>query len=235
MQINMTNVRGTTTTFVMDNPNGINCGQSMTFTIHVKYVSDYISGGTVFVIDNDTKEILGQADNSTGITDITISMVSGNLQGGIPGEDGSEYFFGDRNVFALFSGVSNIWKSSYSATQRCIVQKSISNIISDGYNSHTQSAATDGYFQFNLTQSLGSFNFIDGIVDFKLYTDNLSFVNLQSFSLHLTNQGHAIARIPAGTMTAGKRYYLAAFYHGNGCITPCNTDYGIAGFYIDAT
>jgi hypothetical protein len=236
MQMNKVNVRNTITTFIMDNPAGIQCGQTMTFTIHTKYITDFISGGTVYIIDHDTKEILGQASNLTGTTDIAVQKISGAaLISGIVGEDGYAYLFGDRNVYALFSGVPNVWKSSSSATQKCYVEKAITTIVSDAGNSHTQSIASDGYYQFNIAQSGGAFDYAEGYVDFRLYSNNNTYITLDTWSLVMSNHGHAQARIPIGSMIAGNRYYLSAFYRGNGCLAPSNTNVGVTAFYIDAT
>jgi hypothetical protein len=219
----------------MDNPDGILCGQTMTFTVRVRYLGEVpVTGGTVSIIDYDTQEVLGSAANETGTVDIVVQKIPGvNLINGVVGEDGDAWIFGDRNVYAYFSGIPDAYYKGSSAKQKCYVSKAITQIVSSESNLPTQSAAVDGYYLFLVSQTGGSFDYVDGYCDFHLYSDNETYVSLARFSV--TFHGHATARIPAYTMIAGKKYYLTAFFRGNGCVDPSATGVGLEGFEITAT
>ena len=222
IQMNRLDLTKTKCPFIMEPEDGvIECGWMLTFTIRVwTLAEDDVLGGTVSIIDYNTKEVLCEADNVTGLT----AIIMGYPENGLDGY---------RQVYAHFSGTTDGYSASSSENRVIYVIKSKSTIAVTPPSSHSITAASEGLVYFALTEESENFAYPKGTVSFKLYSDNETIIG-HIATVTLTS-ATATATIPANTMTAGNRYYIAAYYSGNKCIEPSCTNIGTSGYYINAT
>lgn len=171
--------------------------------------------GTCSVVDANTEQYLESGTVIEGVCTINITN-----------------YFGDRTLYIYYrNDSSSIYKNTKTPTFNYYMLKSSSRIALEA--SHTPDHTIDNIYTFYAAVTSIYASPTGVPVDFRLYTDNLNFTTLTGATV---DEFSAInVTIPANTMTAGKTYYLTAYFHGSGCIDPCTNGFGTSGFVLNPT
>jgi len=192
-------------------------GNQISIDTFVSYISPFfefpveINDGYISIVDSNTNEILGTNIVSSSISTISISN-----------------FDGYRLVSAFYTGVQNLYNSAISVAQPYYTVKAMVTISSNSSNNINYDS--DGYVIFNFATT-NIYVTLEGIVDFRLYSTNDTYVSLESSTI-VADQSTVM--IPANTMVPNETYYLSAIYLGSGGISSATNGLGTSGFIINS-
>lgn len=156
---------------------------------------------------------------------IAIPTLNGN-----PNIDLTSSFDGYHYLQIVYDGYAGQYQSSVSNIVGYYLAKprTIVTISGNTVSSFDHTAPTD----IIASVIVGSLDVSTGVVLFRLYTNNLIFIDLGTFPV-ISNI--ATGSIPAGTTTAGTTYYLAAYYTSSNNISSGVSPIGTAGYSMTAT
>jgi hypothetical protein len=216
MNVGRFTIYQTNTTINSISPGSAICGDTVTFNITVgnNTLDGPIPTGTVSIVNINSGTVLATNSLISGIVAIAVS----------PTISMGKYV-------AIYNGVHNSFEDSISSVVNYNV--SANNTIT------TVLTPDDLYFCYsdlvnisaNVSPTTGPFPL--GSVRFRLYSDNIYFIELSPGALD--GYGNATSIIPSNTTTDGYDYWLQALYDGYHCWNSSESPFGMFGTTLHST
>ena len=221
-------VRTYNTSIVLDSitPDPASCGDSLTFDVTVTNadVTGPYPTGPFSIIDRLTNNTLATGTlGARGVGTAVCPSATGYLE--IYAKFDGYYQYDGYDAYYFSTSTSEISEFALS-----LVPTTISIIFPSAGDYYCYQSETTVIAEVTAGVRVPV---TDGNVNFRLYTDNTNYIQLESASLD--SFGYATTTIPANTTTFGRSNYLFASFDGYGCYIRSQTSKGTSGLLVYPT